>query len=101
MRDHTPDVVAIERLYFNKNQRTAMRVAEMRGVVVYLAEQNRSKVVEYTPQQIKVAVTGYGASNKKQVASMVARLIPMMRTDALDDEYDAVAVALTALASIR
>lgn len=96
-----PEVVAIERLYFNKNQRTAMRVAEMRGVVVYLAERHGCRVVEYTPQQIKVAVTGYGASDKKQVAAMVTRLVPSVRRDALDDEYDAVAVALTALASYR
>ena len=98
---YTPTIVALERLYFNKNQRTAMKVAEMRGTVVYLAELHGCRIVEYTPQQIKVAVTGYGASDKRQVAAMVARLIPTVHQGALDDEYDAIAVALTALASIR
>ncbi len=99
--EHTPHYMALERLYFNKNQRTAMRVAEVRGVMVYLAERHGCTVVEYTPQEIKVAVTGYGGSDKKQVALMVTRLVPNVPVGALDDEYDAIAIAITALARER
>lgn len=98
---HTPDIVAIEHLYFNTNQKTAVHVAEVRGVVVYLASLHGCKVLEYTPQAIKVAVTGYGKSDKRQVADMVTRLLPGIKKDALDDEYDAIAIALTAIASVR
>ncbi len=98
---YTPTAVALERLYFNKNQRTAMGVAEVRGIVVYLAQCHHCRIFEYTPQEVKVAVTGYGKSDKKQVACMVQKLIPSVRHDALDDEYDAIAIAMTALARER
>lgn len=98
---HKPDILALERLYFNNNQRTAMRVAEVRGTMVYLAELHNTRLVEYTPQQVKVAVTGHGRSSKTQVASMILRLVPGAKQNALDDEQDAIAIALTALVSVR
>lgn len=101
LTEYQPSFLALERLYFNKNQRTAMQVAEVRGVMVYLAELHACTLTEYTPQEIKVAVTGYGKSDKKQVADMVKRLVPSTKKDALDDEYDAIAIALTALARER
>ncbi len=99
--EHTPDCVALETLFFSKNAKTAMAVAETRGILLYLARTHHCPVYEYSPQEVKVAVTGYGKSDKESVTSMVKRLVPTLRDGALDDEYDAVAVALTALASIR
>ena len=101
LETHAPDCVAMEMLFFNKNQKTAMAVAETRGMLIYLARTHNKQVFEYTPPQVKVAVTGYGKSDKKQVADMVQRLLPDMRDGALDDEYDAVAVGITCLASER
>lgn len=101
LKEHKPDLVAAETLYFNKNQKTAMAVAEARGVLVYLAETHNARVCEYTPQQIKVATTGHGGSSKDQVAAMLPRLISGIPEGALDDEYDAIAVGITCLASER
>jgi crossover junction endodeoxyribonuclease RuvC len=96
-----PHALALERLFFSSNQRTAMRVAEVRGAMLYLAERHACRVCEYTPQEVKVAITGYGKSDKDQVTRMVMRLVPNARKGALDDEYDAIAVAATCLASVR
>lgn len=101
LREHKPEAVAIERLFFNKNQKTVMAVSEIRGALIYAAEKEGCRVYEYTPQEIKVAVTGYGKSTKDQVASMVSRLVRGVPKDALDDEYDAIAAALTCLATIH
>lgn len=98
---YAPTAVALEKLFFNSNQRTALQVAEVRGIVLYLASLRTCRILEYTPQEIKVAVTGYGKSDKRQVTTMVQRLLPGAKKNALDDEYDAIAVALTALASAR
>ena len=98
LEKYQPDMVAVENLFFNKNQKTAVVVAEARGVVVYLSKQAGCCLSEFGPQEIKVAVTGYGKSDKKQVVEMVKRLIPNAPDQALDDEYDAIAVGLTALA---
>lgn len=101
LAEYAPAHVAVESLFFNKNQKTAIAVAEARGVLLYLARAHACNVLEYTPQEIKVAVTGYGKSDKQQVTEMVKRLIPTVPASALDDEYDAIAVGITALASIR
>jgi crossover junction endodeoxyribonuclease RuvC len=92
---YSPDVLAIEKLFFNSNQKTALLVAEARGVIVFTASQNNIRVAEYTPLEIKVAVTGYGRSDKKQIMSMIPRLISLNKTIHSDDEFDAIAVALT------
>ncbi len=101
IKTHSPDALALERLYFNTNQKTALQVAEVRGLVLYLAGLHGCRILEYTPQEVKVAVTGYGKSDKKQVALMVARLVTHVPTGLLDDEYDAIAIAMTALVSVR
>ena len=98
---HQPHMVGLERLYFNNNQKTAMGVAEVRGMVVYLARRKGCRVAEYTPQEVKIAVTGYGKSTKAQVALMLARLIPHIPKGVRDDEEDAIAIALTTLVSVR
>ncbi len=99
--DHSPNVLALETLYFNKNTTTAIGVAEARGVVLYLAQKFGCSVYEFSPQQIKVATTGYGKSDKSAVISMVKRLAANVPEEALDDEYDAIATGITCLAHHR
>lgn len=101
LHKHQPDGVALETLFFNKNVTTAVAVAQMRGVIMFLAKQINCVVHEYGPQEIKVATTGYGKSDKNAVIDMVKRLIPQAPENALDDEYDAIAVAITCLAHER
>jgi crossover junction endodeoxyribonuclease RuvC len=96
-----PDVVALEELYFAKNEKTAMKVAEVRGMLVYVAAARGLEIYQYTPMQVKVAVTGYGGGDKKAVAAMVPRLVTLPAGKRLDDEMDAIAVGLTCLASVR
>lgn len=98
---YKPQCVAIETLFFNKNVKTAVAVAEARGVILFLAQEAGCVVHEYGPQEIKVAVTGYGKSDKAAVLDMVKRLARNVPEKALDDEYDAIAVGLTCLVSIR
>lgn len=101
LNTYTPDVVALETLFFNKNQKTAIGVAQARGIILYLAQKQGCSVLEFGPQEIKVAVTGYGKSDKRAVIDMVKRLIRNAPATALDDEYDAIAVGITALAQYR
>lgn len=98
LETYQPDTLAIETLFFNKNLKTAIAVAETRGVLMYLATTAGCMVVEHHPQEIKVATTGYGKSDKTAVVAMVKRLVPNCPTNALDDEYDAIAIAITCLA---
>lgn len=98
---HRPDVCAFERLYFTKNQKTAMRVAEARGAFLLTARESGLPIHEFGPGEIKVAVTGDGRASKQQVITMVERLVRPGKHIRYDDEYDAIAVALTAGAHIR
>lgn len=95
---HKPDTLAIETLFFNKNIKTGIGVAEARGVIIFLAKKYQCQVYEFGPQEIKVAITGYGSSDKAAVISMVKRLVANAPEKAHDDEYDAIAVGVTCLA---
>lgn len=101
IKKYKPEVLAIEKLYFTTNQKTVMGVSEARGVIIYNASHLGLKVFEYTPPQIKVAVTGYGKADKNMVMSMVPRLINMDILTNSDDELDAIAIGLTCLAHER
>lgn len=101
LKTYTPNVVAVETLFFNQNRSTAIVVAEARGIILYLAMIHGADVREYGPQEIKVAVTGYGKSDKRAVIDIIKRLVPTAPARALDDEYDAIAVGITALAHHR
>lgn len=92
--EYAPDALSIENLFLSNNQKTAMRVAEVRGMLMYIASKNGLKIEELNPLQIKLAITGDGKSSKDQMMKMVAMLIKMPVKKALDDEYDAVAVGL-------
>ena len=101
MKKWEPDAVAIEELYFEKNAKTAMKVAAVSGMLTYLAASKGLPLYEYTPLEVKVATTGYGKSDKAAVAAMVARLVRLPAGKRLDDEMDAIAVGITCLASVR
>ncbi len=98
---YTPDTIAFERIFWNQSTTTALGVAEVRGMLSTLAQEFRLAVFEYSPQQIKVAITGYGASDKRAVSLMLPRLLEMPERKRLDDELDAIAIGLTCLASTR
>lgn len=98
IKEHSPDTIAIETLFFNKNITTAIGVAQARGIIIYLAKTAGCTLYEFGPQEIKVAVTGYGNSDKRAVYDMVTRLVPNVPIKAHDDEYDAIAVGITCLA---
>src|SRR3989344_2339555 len=98
-----PAALAIESLFFNKNITNALKVSEARGVILYEAAQAGLEIYEYSPQAIKIAVTGYGKADKVQVEAMVGKLIKLPKSDKkrLDDELDAIALAICHLASNR
>ncbi len=98
---YKPEVLSIETLFLNTNQKTAMNVAEARGVIVYESSKAQLKIFEATPLQIKIATTGYGRADKKDVMKMVRLLVKVEKTKTSDDELDAIAIALTGFAHIR
>ena len=97
----TPDCMAIEKLFFSGNQKTAMRVSEVRGALIQAATSRGVPVSEYTPAQIKNAAAGWGGADKKQVIAMLRMLMKIDKEIKHDDEYDAIAVGVTHLAFAR
>lgn len=97
----SPNAVALEKIYFEKNAKTAIHIAQVVGMLTQVANAHNLPVHEYTPLQVKVAVTGYGKSDKKAVMAMVTRLVSISPRARLDDEMDAIAVGITCLASVR
>ena len=89
-----PDVMAVEELFFNTNLTTGISVAHGRGVILLAAEQLGVPIFEYTPMQVKLAVTGYGKADKKQVMQMTQRLLHLTKLPRPDDAADALAIAL-------
>ena len=98
---YNPQALAIEKLYLTTNQKTVMGVAEARGVIIYAASKHGLHICEYTPPQIKLAVTGYGKADKKMILTMIPKLIILPVSISSDDELDAIAIGLTCLASER
>ncbi len=98
IKEYKPTALAIEKLYLTNNQKTAMNVAETRGVILYIASKNNLSIHEYTPPEIKVATTGYGKADKKMVMDMVPKLIQIKEKINSDDELDAIAIGLTCIA---
>ena len=89
-----PDVISIEELFFNTNITTGIAVAHGRGVILYAAEKCGIPLYEYTPSQVKLAVTGYGKAEKHQVMDMTKRLLKLKSVPRPDDAADALALAL-------
>jgi crossover junction endodeoxyribonuclease RuvC len=103
-----PDAMALEEIFFGKNAKTGVQIAEVRGALTYIGMRNGLAVHGYTPLEVKIAITGYGKSDKRAVAAMVEKLVQLprnpstrLRVKRLDDEVDAIAVGLTCLASVR
>ncbi len=92
-----PQVLAIEKLFYFKNAKTVIDVAQSRGVTIYLARQAGLQVAEYTPLEIKLALTGYGRADKRQIQRMVVSLFKLSAVPKPDDVADALAVAYTHL----
>ena len=101
IEEWAPAAVALEQVFFEKNAKTAMQVAEVRGALTYIVAKHGIEVLQYAPAAVKVAVTGYGKSDKAAVALMVGKLVSLPVRKRLDDELDAIAVGLTCLASHR
>lgn len=101
LKSHEPSSLALETLFFTKNQKTAMKVAEARGVIQCAAAHAGVSVVEYSPQAVKIAVTGSGNAAKEGVIRMVEKLVPLKKKKRLDDEYDAIALGIAHSASLR
>lgn len=91
---YRPEAVGVERLFFNKNVRTALSVGQARGVILLAAAQHGIAVHEYTPNEVKVAVTGYGRAPKDQVQRMVQLVLGLPSLPHPDDAADALAVAI-------
>ena len=91
---HHPDVVAVEKLYFQTNAKTAIDVAQARGVTMLALQKHGVPVFEYTPLQVKSAVTGFGQAQKPQVMEMTKRLLRLKAVPKPDDTADALAIAI-------
>lgn len=98
IESYKPEACAIENLFLSNNQKTAMRVSEVRGALLSVALLHKLPIYEYTPLQIKAAITGDGKSDKQRMMWMVPKLIHIQKDIPHDDEYDAIAVGLTCFA---
>jgi crossover junction endodeoxyribonuclease RuvC len=95
MDEFKPDVLSVEKLFFAANQKTAMQIAEVRGIILYLTSKRKIRIKEYTPLQIKSCLTGYGRAEKQQVEKMACRMLNIKNPPKYDDEMDAIAAAIT------
>lgn len=94
IKEHEPEVMAVEKLFFAQNVTTAMSVAQARGVVLLCGKQSGCELFEYTPLQVKQALTGYGRADKKQIQEMVRIILGLNEIPKPDDCADALAVAI-------
>ena len=98
---YSPDFLAIEKLFFTKNVTSAMSVSEVRGVILLAAEQHNIPVEEYTPNQIKQAITGSGRADKEQMQEMIKRLLHLDEVPKPDDAADGLSIALCHIHMMR
>jgi len=91
---YPPDCIAMEKLFFAKNVTSAMSVSEVRGVILLAAQQRQIPVIEYTPNQVKQAITGSGRADKRQVQEMICRLLHLDAVPKPDDAADGLSIAL-------
>ncbi|MEK7203046.1 MAG: crossover junction endodeoxyribonuclease RuvC [Patescibacteria group bacterium] len=97
IKKYKPNLIAIEELFFCKNIKTALMVGQARGVVVLTAKQNKTSTVEFTPLQVKQAVSTYGRASKDQIKKMVKLLLNLKELPKQDDAADALAIAICAM----
>ncbi|MBI4762241.1 MAG: crossover junction endodeoxyribonuclease RuvC [Chloroflexota bacterium] len=101
LAEHKPDTAAVEKLFFQRNVTTALAVGQARGVIMLALQQAGIEAFEYTPNEIKQAVAGYGSAQKRQVQEMVRALLQLDSIPKPDDAADALAVAITHLNTKR
>jgi crossover junction endodeoxyribonuclease RuvC len=101
LTEHKPDTAGVESLFFQRNVRTAMSVGHARGVVLLALQQAGVPIADYTPNQVKQAVSGYGSADKKQMQSMVKTLLNLPDPPKPDDAADALAIAICHLNTQR
>lgn len=94
IQQHEPAVMAVEQLFFSRNVTTAIAVGQARGVAMLLAAQSGIRVVEYTPAEVKQAISGYGNADKRQIQALVQMLLELNQIPHPDDAADALAIAL-------
>ena len=99
--DYRPKAMAVEKLYFGANTKTAMAVGQARGIVLLTAAEFKIPIAEYTPLEVKMAITGYGKADKKQVQHMVKNILGLTFLPKPDDAADALAIAICHLHSYR
>jgi crossover junction endodeoxyribonuclease RuvC len=99
--EYQPEIAAVEKLFFSRNVTTALAVGQARGVVMLCLEQSGIDAFEYTPNEVKQAVAGYGSAEKKQVQEMVRALLALDSIPKPDDAADALAIAITHLSTKR
>lgn len=97
LEEHTPDALALETLFFSTNKKTAIGVAEARGVILAAAGAAQVRIIECSPQQVKLSIAGNGRADKKAIARMIPRLVTLDARKRLDDELDAIGVGIAAL----
>ncbi len=96
LKKEKPDLVSMEKLYFYKNMKTAIEVSQSRGVLTFLVIKNKIPLLEYTPSEVKLMITGYGMADKKSVAKTVEKILRINKISDYDDVTDALAIAITA-----
>ncbi len=101
LKAHHPDTAAVEKLFFQRNVSTALAVGQARGVAILALQQAGIEVFEYTPNEVKQAVAGYGSADKRQVQEMVRTLLQLDSIPKPDDAADALAIAITHLNTTR
>lgn len=101
IKEYSPDVMSVEKLFFAQNVTTAMTVAQARGVVLLIGMQHKLDLYEFTPLQIKQAITGYGRADKSQMQEMVKVLLKLKSKPKPDDAADALAAAICCSMTIR
>ena len=94
IKKYRPDAIAVEELFFFTNLKTAIKVSQARGVILLAAQQNKLIIYEYTPLQVKQAITGYGLAQKKQIQQMVKAILGLDEIPKPDDAADALAIAI-------
>ncbi|HZD43151.1 MAG TPA: crossover junction endodeoxyribonuclease RuvC [Methanomicrobiales archaeon] len=99
--DYRPDELAIEKLFFARNTTSAMNVSEVRGIVLLDAEKRSIPITEYTPNQVKQAITGSGKADKHQMQEMIKRLLRLEKVPRPDDTADALSIALCHIHTMR
>jgi len=101
IRKFKPELAIVEKLFFFKNLKTALPVSEARGVILLALTQNKIKIKEFTPLQIKMGVCGYGRANKQQVQKMIKEILNLDQIPKPDDAADAIAAALCGAYSLK